>query len=637
MRQSFLLIALLFYTYAFGQEFFEYKCPDGQKLTFKTTSSSTVEVTKSIKKPYDYTYIVIPSEITIKGTNYIVTSIGGAFEDYTWLKGIEMPNTIETIGDLTFKGCTGLTYITIPESVQVIGRWAFSNCTKLKNIIIPNSVVEIKDFAFEGCTTLKSVKLSGSVMIIGQAAFRYCGRLTDFQGLRPNIKLGSDVFTASGFSVDSNEKKENDFEQMAQKYIIPRLKEWQQKREFETTAQYQSRVTKENQDKKTQELMKEAIKEYTNKNRITPKLGSYDADYQLYTIDSNYGKQYVKVPIDDAPFFKNRFGQATIDGTYAVTSNGLKLTGLTVSVGGKQYQSIKMNEDISQSSVKIDMPDINLPIASVDNLSPQPANTITDKSLDTEIPTTSIINSNTFVVIIGNEKYQKVAEVPYANNDALIFAAYCSKTLGIPMQNIRQYNNVTFGTMLAAMTDIKSIAEAYEGNLNVIFYYAGHGIPNETSHDAYLLPVDADGKLTEVCYPISRLYKELGDLGANNVFIFMDACFSGAQRGEGMLMTARGVAIKSRSQVPNGNLVVFSAATGDETAYPYKEKGHGLFTYFLLKKLQETQGECTLGELEEYVRQNVRQQSILVNRKSQTPTIQPSLKLAEDWKNIKLK
>lgn len=637
MRNIFLLIALMFYTCAFGQDFFEYKCPDGQKLTFKTTSPSTVEVTKSIKKPYDYTYIIIPSEITVKGTKYVVTSIKGAFEDYTWLKGIEMPTSLTVIGDLSFKGCTGLTSITIPNSVQVIGRWAFSYCTMLKNIVIPNSVVEIKDFAFEGCTTLKSIILPKSVMRIGQSAFRYCGRLTDFQGLRQDIKLGADVFTASGVTVNTNEKKGNDFEQMAQKYIIPRLKEWQQKREFETTAQYQSRVTKENQDKKTQELMEEAIKEYTRKNRITPKLGSYDADYQIYTIDSNYGKQYLKVPIEDAPTFKNRFGQANIDGKYVATSDGLKLIGLIVSVGGKQYQSIKMNEEVSQSNIMIELPDISLPIASVEKVSTNPTNIVTDKSLDTEIPSTSVINSNTFVVIIGNEKYQKVAEVPYANNDAQIVAAYCRKTLGIPIQNIRQYNNVTFGTMLTAVSDIKNIAEAYEGNLNIIFYYAGHGIPDEGSHDAYLLPVDADGKLTEVCYPVSRLYKELGDLGAKNVIVFMDACFSGAQRGDGMLMSARGVAIKSKAQIPNNNMVVFSAATGEETAYPYKEKGHGLFTYFLLKKLQETRGECTLGELGEYIKQKVRQHSVLVNRKSQTPTIQSSSKLAKDWKNIKLK
>ena len=54
-----------------------------------------------------------------------------------------------------------------------------------------------------------------------------------------------------------------------------------------------------------------------------------------------------------------------------------------------------------------------------------------------------------------------------------------------------------------------------------------------------------------------------------------------------MLASARGVAIKVKQTIPVGNMVVFTAAQGDETAYPYKEEEHGLFTYYLLKKLQE--------------------------------------------------
>ncbi|MDR1681891.1 MAG: hypothetical protein LBS25_00665, partial [Candidatus Symbiothrix sp.] len=75
----------------------------------------------------------------------------------------------------------------------------------------------------------------------------------------------------------------------------------------------------------------------------------------------------------------------------------------------------------------------------------------------------------------------------------------------------------------------------------------------------------------------------------------------------------------------------------DETAYPYKEKGHGLFTYFLLKKWQETKGEATLGELSDYIITNVSQQSIVVNRKSQTPTVIASAGLSNKWQEIKLK
>ena len=203
--------------------------------------------------------------------------------------------------------------------------------------------------------------------------------------------------------------------------------------------------------------------------------------------------------------------------------------------------------------------------------------------------------------------------------------------------NIRTYENATFGIILSALADAKAIAEAYNGGINIIFYYAGHGVPNEKDNSAYLLPIDADGKQIEACFSVSRLYSELNSLKANSVTVFMDACFSGAQRGEGMLASARGVAIKAKNAAPQGNMVVFSAASGDETAYPYKEKGHGLFTYFLLKKLNETKGDVTLGELGDYITSNVKQQSVVVNRKSQTPTVTVSQLVSDSWRNSKLR
>lgn len=252
--------------------------------------------------------------------------------------------------------------------------------------------------------------------------------------------------------------------------------------------------------------------------------------------------------------------------------------------------------------------------------------------VDSNVPKTNRECSKTFAVIIGNEHYQKVAAVPYANNDAATFAKYCQYTLGIPALNIRQYKDLTYAGFLTAIEDLGKIAEAFGNDIHVIFYYAGHGIPDEKTMASYLLPVDANGSNTTVCYKLADLYDSLSKLNAKSVVVLLDACFSGAQRGEGMLSSARGVAIKSKPSAPKGNMTVFSAACGDETAYPYKEKKHGLFTYFLLKKLQDTNGNVTLGDLTDYVTSQVRQQSILVNKKSQTPQVTVSGIGGDKWK-----
>ncbi len=54
----------------------------------------------------------------------------------------------------------------------------------------------------------------------------------------------------------------------------------------------------------------------------------------------------------------------------------------------------------------------------------------------------------------------------------------------------------------------------------------------------------------------------------------------------------------------------------------YKEMKHGMFTYFLLKKLQETKGDVTLDELGRYITEQVKQHSIRENGKLQTPAMQ---------------
>lgn len=256
--------------------------------------------------------------------------------------------------------------------------------------------------------------------------------------------------------------------------------------------------------------------------------------------------------------------------------------------------------------------------------------------VDENIPETNTKNSNTFAVIIANENYQSVAPVPYALNDGKIFREYCLKTLGIPEKQIKYIPNATGNQIKAQINWLQNICEVFE-DAQIIFYYAGHGIPDESSRTAYLLPVDGIGTDISTGYKLDDLYSALGHIPANNVTVFMDACFSGSKREQGMLASARGVAIKARSGMPQGNMVVFSAAQGDETAYPNYEEKHGMFTYFLLKKLQDTQGDVTLQELGEYITLNVSQQSILLNGKSQTPCVTPSASLDASWREWKLK
>ena len=250
---------------------------------------------------------------------------------------------------------------------------------------------------------------------------------------------------------------------------------------------------------------------------------------------------------------------------------------------------------------------------------------------------TQEINKNAFAIIIGNEIYKNEVDVPYAHNDAKVFCEYVEKTLGVPHDQVRLIENAGYNDIRIAINWLTQAMKVCRGKGKAIVYYAGHGIPNEADMSAYLLPADGIGNDPGSAYALKELYEKLGSVEAQSITIFLDACFSGSKREEGMLTSARGVAIKTKSATPKGNIIVFSAAQGDETAYPYKDMQHGMFTYYLLKKLQDSKGEVTLGELGDYLIDEVGRESFVKNGKMQTPTVIVAPSLQNSWKNLKLK
>ena len=244
------------------------------------------------------------------------------------------------------------------------------------------------------------------------------------------------------------------------------------------------------------------------------------------------------------------------------------------------------------------------------------------ENLDTYVPVTDEQALNTYAVIIANEHYEFEVPVPYALNDGAIFKRYLEKTLGVPEKNIRFVPDATLNKMRRNIQWLSDIVSVTDGNARVIVYYSGHGMPDEASKDAYLLPVDGYSTDTRSGVSTSDFYKLLGDMKSQQTLVFLDACFSGAKREGGMMQSARGVAIKVKeSPVVFNNMVVFSAATGDETAWPLKEKEHGLFTYYVLQQLSEHNGCVSLGELSDKVTAEVKRISMLENGKMQTPTV----------------
>ena len=256
-------------------------------------------------------------------------------------------------------------------------------------------------------------------------------------------------------------------------------------------------------------------------------------------------------------------------------------------------------------------------------------------NVDTNIPEARIMRNDTYALIIGNQNYRFVSDVPFAKNDAAIFAEYCKKTLGIPAENIHLSEDATKHMILE-----QEIGDWLKNGIQdrtykkLIVYYAGHGVPDIQNHNkAYLLPTDVFGTKPHQGIALDDFYASIGSLGFERVTIFIDACFSGVNRDNEGLSVERAVEVEAQDSKPTiGNLIVFSAAHGNETAQSYQEEGHGLFTYYLLKELQETQGLVTYGKLAEDIEKNVSNVApTLELRKRQTPKAITSFS-TDSWK-----
>ncbi|HPR58267.1 MAG TPA: caspase family protein [Bacteroidales bacterium] len=262
--------------------------------------------------------------------------------------------------------------------------------------------------------------------------------------------------------------------------------------------------------------------------------------------------------------------------------------------------------------------------------------------VDKNIPVTGKENPYRYALIIGNEDYsryqrglQAEANVEFARHDATIFKNYAASVFGVQEKNIFFLTDATSGEMRQKIDLISKLAARTADHAEIVFYYAGHGLPDEISKEPYLIPVDVVGTNLNAAIKLSEVYKTFGESGAQRITIFLDACFSGGGRDAG-LIAARAVKVKPKEELITGNMVVFSASTGEQSAMPYAEKQHGMFTYFLLKKLQENGGATTYGQLADYLTTNVAIESLRVNIKEQDPSVKLSINVGDEWKNWKI-
>lgn len=465
----------------------------------------------------------------------------------------------------------------------------------------------------------------------------------------PLAVSGGDQSTVSAITAPS-------YQEFARNFIEGKLGEWAKRGEFEKIDDYQKRVTEGGLQSEYQNLKAQAEKQYLDKYAFSfvPRdlqLQPYDATNETYLITTPYGDATIQVPLKnkEAEMFKSAWTNNNVEiraPRYMIDNDKLAIASITFkTANGKSYSYD------SSKAASYQIPDVKI---NLDNYLKQttPTQTTTAKSgnatilaktsdVDKDIPETGKKNNNAFAFIVANENYKNVANVASALHDGQTFSEYCEKTLGIPKSQIVFLTDATSGDFWSEFENLKGRISNRAEDIDVILYYSGHGLPDDNTKEAYLMPVDAQPQHTRTMIKLQEVYDGLGKLPNASVYAFMDACFSGSSRESGQkdtpVVAARGVALRHKEVEPAGNVFVLSAASAQQTAFPYEEKDHGMFTYWLLKKLQESKGGATLEDISAYVTDKVSGTSQEINHRAQTPTHKATGKLSGTWKSKKLR
>ena len=90
-----------------------------------------------------------------------------------------IPEGVEIIGEMAFRGKKTLKNVIIANSVKEIEHDAFYDCDELDNVYVPAGVKVVKSYAFAECDKLKKITFAGTPNKVSRHTFDDCDQLHD--------------------------------------------------------------------------------------------------------------------------------------------------------------------------------------------------------------------------------------------------------------------------------------------------------------------------------------------------------------------------------------------------------------------------------------------------------------------------
>lgn len=214
--------------------------------------------------------------------------------------------------------------------------------------------------------------------------------------------------------------------------------------------------------------------------------------------------------------------------------------------------------------------------------------------------------SNIYAIIIANEDYGSVIDVPYALNDGAVFREYCLTRLCVPEDQIAYLTNAGAEDINSLYSWLDRASGMFDADTRILLYFSGECVLDKGLGETFLLPVDYLSKGVQSGMGLRDLYGKISRWGVDDALILLDATYGSVCRNGMRLSVFRDGETRPEWLRPDDRIVTVFAAGEDEAALPYPEKRHGIFTYFVLKALQQHPEGISYGDLFDLVSSGVR-------------------------------
>ena len=250
----------------------------------------------------------------------------------------------------------------------------------------------------------------------------------------------------------------------------------------------------------------------------------------------------------------------------------------------------------------------------------------------------SLASAEKWALLVGINNYPNdISPLRYCVADVVAFRDALVNVAGFKRDKIFLMTDKMEGQMeptnINVVKRLGILAKQVQPQDTFVFYFSGHGIVNDGS--SFLLAVNSDTATQDTlemsAVPLDRVSKILSLVKAQQLLTVIDACRNNPETGrsgEDNVLTddfSKGFKIRrsnSNGGQPSVSATLYACNVG-ERAYEWAEKGHGVFSYYLLEGLNgeavNSQGEVTVTTLAEYTQGNVVKWAEEFRGKKQTP------------------